>query len=255
GAPRGSHPVTLGAPELVDAFADGWQVSGADLRALGVETGAGASGAAGADARHGAEGPTSGDGTGFTVSLVWTPQRWAWTGIAISGASIFGCVVLALLPARVRRRRAAGRAPRGARRARSSPPGSNLPLEPLLGLPCGAEAGRHLRWWTVAGLAVLTGALGAAISTPYAGVALAVAVGGGLTFRRLRILGAAAAVGLLVAAGTVVVVGQILHPAASGGDWPAAYNDAATLAAMAVAFLGADAVVDYAMTPSSRESG
>ncbi len=229
-APVGSHPVTLGTPQLVDAFANGWQVSRADLRALGVlgDGGGRSSGGSGGSGRR---------VTGFTVSVVWTPQRWAWTGIVISGVSILGCALLALVPRRKRRRREL---------TPSAP-------SPSLALPVGGERrsqGWRLRWWSVAGLALVTGAIGAAISTPYAGIALCVAVAAGLTFRRLRLLGALAAVGLLVSAAAVVVVGQILHPVTGGGNWPTAYGDAATLAAMAVAFLGADAVVDYATTPA-----
>ena len=70
-------------------------------------------------------------------------------------------------------------------------------------------------------------------------------MGAGLRVPRARLLGALGAVGLLGAAVAVIVYGQVVHPAAQGGNWPAAYNDAAVVASVAVAFLGADAVVDY----------
>jgi arabinofuranan 3-O-arabinosyltransferase len=241
-APAGSHPVTLGPPKLVDAFANGWQVNGADLRALGVRPGAGA--------RAGRDGVTD-----FTVSIVWMPQRWAWTGIVISGVSIFGCGVLAVVPWRRRRRRGRDRqaSAQGTPARRHELAQRSRP--PSLALPFGSTGHRRIRWWTVTGIAVVTGGLGAAITAPYVGVALAFAVAAGITFRRVRLLVAAAAVGLLVAAGALVVVGQILHPAPGGGSWPAAYDDAARLAAMAVAFFGADAVVDYATTPTPSGNG
>ena len=266
GAPAGARPVTLGAPQLVDAFANGWQVTRADLRALGVR--GGSSGAA----TRGSLATGSGSKTaGFTVALVWTPQRWAWAGIAISGVSILGCAVLAVVPARRRRRRLDRRRRRlDRRRRRLRGGGGREPIEresptrgreavprvppPSLTLP-GSGARRRLPWWAVAGVAVVTGGLGAAISTPGTGIAVAVAVAAGLAFRRLRLLGAAAAVVLLAVAGALVVAGQLLHPAPTGGSWPAAYHDAATLAAMAVAFFGADAVVDYATTPAPSGSG
>ncbi len=222
GAPAGSRSITLGRPELVDAFANGWHVSRADLRALG--------------------------GGHFTVSLTWAPQRWVWTGIAVSGASIAGCALLAFVPSRSRRRR------RG-RRGRPVALLVEPELAPALALPVGVASGSVLRWWTVVSLALAAGGLAWAISAPAAGAAVAVAVAAGLSVRRLRLLGALASVGLLAAAGALVVVGQILHPAAGGGNWPAAYHDAAVLAAMAVAFLGADALVDYATTPAPSESG
>ena len=259
GAPAGARPVTLGAPQLVDAFANGWQVTRADLRALGVR-----GGSSGAAARGSLATGSGSKTAGFTVALVWTPQRWAWAGIAISGVSILGCAVLAVVPARRRRRRP----PRRRRRLRGG--GGREPIEresptrgreavprvppPSLTLP-GSGARRRLPWWAVAGVAVVTGGLGAAISTPGTGIAVAVAVAAGLAFRRLRLLGAAAAVVLLAVAGALVVAGQLLHPAPTGGSWPAAYHDAATLAAMAVAFFGADAVVDYATTPAPSGSG
>ena len=222
GAPAGSHAVTLGSPSLVDAFANGWQVGRADLGALGGGT--------------------------FTVSLTWAPQRWVWTGIAISGAAIVGCLVLAVLPWWRRRRGARARRPAAAHAVTATPD------SPSLALPIGTDGARRPRWWKIVVLSVVTGALSAAISAPVAGVLVAVAVAAGLALRPLRFLGAAAAVGLLVAAGVVVAAGQVLHPAPLGGEWPNAYHDAAVLAAMAVAFLGADAVVDYATTPAPSDT-
>jgi arabinofuranan 3-O-arabinosyltransferase len=228
GARPGSRAVTLGPPQLVDAFANGWQVSRADLRLLG--------------------------GTGFSVSLTWTPQRAVWVGIAVSAAALLACLALAVFSRRKRRKRrndgAGAAAAHGGRRADAA-----FPIEPSLALPGTGGARRRLRWWAVAGVALLVGALAASISTPVCGVGVAVAVAAGLTYRRLRILGAGAAVGLLAAAVGLVVVGQALHPAAGGGNWPHAYHDAATLAAMAVAFLGADAIVDYAAKPAPTDTG
>jgi hypothetical protein len=47
-----------------------------------------------------------------------------------------------------------------------------------------------------------------------------------------------------VAAGRTVLIGQALHPIVESSNWPSTYEDAGTLAWMAVAFLGADAVVE-----------
>ncbi len=222
-AGRGARPVTLGRPELVDGFANGWPVTAADLHALGA----------------------SAAGARFTVTLTWTPQRLVWAGIGLSAAAIGACLLLAFVPWRARwslRRR---------RTQRTRWPAAE---EPAIGLPLGAPAPR-LPWWTVASVAVVAGVLGAAISQPLAGVGIAAATAGGLSVRHLRVLGAAAAVGLLAAAGALVVAGQALHPAPVGGNWPAAYNSAATLAAMAVAFFGADAVVDYGRRLAGTPSG
>jgi hypothetical protein len=76
-APAGAHAVDLGTSELVDGFANGWQISAKDLAALG--------------------------GSSFTVEMTWTPQNLVWGALAISGATIAICLVLALLPIRSRR--------------------------------------------------------------------------------------------------------------------------------------------------------
>ena len=224
GATRGARSVTLGAPELVDAFANGWQVSRADLRTLG--------------------------GSDFTVSLVWTPQRLAWAGIAISAAAILGCVLLAAIPRRRRRHHPARVGRRTVLPERPGEAAASAPREPSLALLLGRAPPRRLPWWRVATIALLTGALGAAFTSPLVGIAVAAAVAVGLTLRPLRAVASVAAVGCLAAAAALVLAGQLLHPAPGGGSWPAEYAGAAALAAVAVAFLGADAVVDYATAPA-----
>ena len=82
-SPAGVHAVDLGHLELIDGFANGWQVTAADLAALG--------------------------GSNFTVAMTWTPQRLVWGALAVSGATLALCLVLGFLPTRSRRwlRRAA----------------------------------------------------------------------------------------------------------------------------------------------------
>ena len=200
---RGGAAVTLGSPELVDAFANGWQVTAHDLRTLGAA------------------------GTGrFVVSLTWAPQREVWAGIVVSAGAIAGCLLLAFVPDRRRRGRPRARAEAHEMLAagRSPVPGP----------------------WGIAAIALVTGAVAAAISQPWIGLPVAAAVAAGVAMRRRgRAIAGFAAVGLLLAAATLVVAGQVVHRAPGGGNWPAAYDNAAVLASMAVAFLGADAVVDY----------
>ncbi len=261
GAPAGSHSVDLGTPQLVDAFANGWQVGPGALTAVGA-TGAGGTGA-------------------FTVSLTWTPQRREWTGLAVSGAALVLCLLLAFLPAR---RRSAGRAGRrsswrrwrrwrrrprhraaadadGVARgpgmaavAREGPVPAAADASPLPGWPF-ARRGRRPRWWTLVLVAVATGGVAGAISTPLVGAAAGVAVAAALAVPQCRAVTAGVAVGLVVAAGAVVVAGQLLHPVAESSDWPAAYASAGVLAWMAVAFLGADAVAERGRTARRRRGG
>ena len=62
----------LGAPTLVDGYANGWYVN-------------------------------PGHATSFTVSVRWEPQRWVWVGLAISALAIGLCLVLALTRRRASR--------------------------------------------------------------------------------------------------------------------------------------------------------
>ncbi|HUA96679.1 MAG TPA: alpha-(1-_3)-arabinofuranosyltransferase family protein, partial [Acidimicrobiales bacterium] len=71
GAPPGSHSVNLGPSQLIDGFGNGWQVTAAQLDALGAKS--------------------------FTVSLTWTPQRREWIALALSATGIVLCLLLAFL--------------------------------------------------------------------------------------------------------------------------------------------------------------
>jgi arabinofuranan 3-O-arabinosyltransferase len=239
GARRGARPVTLGAPQLVDGFANGWQVTAAELSALGARGTA-----------------------GFTVALTWAPQRIEWAGIGVSASALAACLVLGLLPARRRGRRPSRAAPHaplggstgsGGRPAgvrarllsalvRDGPGPAAVAAEPDVAGVARGPARRH-RVWVPAVAGLVCGAAAAAISRPLAGPGVLLAVWLALAVPRLRRLPGAVAVACLLGAGALVVVGQAVHPAAGGGNWPGAYADPATLAAVAVAFLGADAVV------------
>lgn len=109
GALPGAHSVNLGAPQLLDSFANGWQVSQSDLAALGA---------------IGAGGTPS-----FTVTLTWAPQGEVWAALLISALAIAACVVLAAIPLRLRRRVGVG----SVGRARHAPGRSAEPPTPAGG--------------------------------------------------------------------------------------------------------------------------
>jgi hypothetical protein len=67
----------LGAPQLVDGYANGWLVT-----------------------------PTS-PGHDMVVNLEWTPQRWVGAALVVSATALVVCLVLACWPRRMRRRPAA----------------------------------------------------------------------------------------------------------------------------------------------------
>jgi len=208
GADAGS--LDLGSPQLVDGFANGWQITTADIRTLGATK--------------------SGS---FTVSLTWTPQREVRAALAVSAAAIILCIALALLPERLLGRRARRRV------LRSSGENEHTPL---LSSPFRTSSGRPSAP-VIALVSILTGFVAAAITSPAVGAAAAVATAGALALRRLRPLPGLAAVGLLIAAGTGVVIGQALHAIPESSNWPSTYDWAGVLVWMAVVALGAHAVV------------
>ena len=121
GAPPGSHAVDLGQSQLVDGFANGWQVTAADLHALG--------------------------GSSFTVELTWTPQREVWAALAVSAATLLLCLVLGFLPRAGPPLGAGPPAPPPARpgRARAARSGRRRPSTPP-SWPCpGAPAPKEQR--------------------------------------------------------------------------------------------------------------
>ncbi len=274
GALPGARPVALGLHTLVDAFANGWQVTSADLRTLG------------------AEGPgAAGD---FSVVLNWTPQRLVWVALGLSAAGVGACLILGVLPAgALRFRRRARRSPSGPRHARRRrdqreeasatlttaataataaqamggppAPGAAVPMlvpkpvppEPVLpevatlSLPT-TGTGHRPRWWVALAVALVTGGAAAAITAPLIGLAVGVAVVAALLVPQARAITALLAVGLLVAAAVDVISGQAHHPVPMSSNWPDVRPDAALMVWMAAAFLGADAVVEAARSVARR---
>jgi hypothetical protein len=250
GAPAGAHAVDLGAPELVDSFANGWPVGAGQLAALGA-TGPGGTHA-------------------FTLTLTWVPQKEVWVALAVSAAAIGLCLVIGYVsgPWRWLRRRRSARRSRGSHARGRKAAGATGPATaasadgpagraaasddaPALGLPF-ANRGRRPAWWAVLALAAVAGGVAAAISAPLVGLAAGVAVAGGLLVPQVRAVTSLVAVGLLVAGAVTVVSGQALHPVPESSDWPGAYQSAAVLVWMAVVFLGADAVVEAGRRAAAR---
>ncbi len=212
GAPPGSHPVDLGAPQLVDGFANGWPVTAPDLAARGT---------------------TAAGSVPFTVTLTWVPQREENLALGLSAATVVVCLFLAVFPRRwwVALHRRTRRRPRHARGADPSarPGGASLavgpsaipPDDPELGLPT-TPGGERPSWWAIVVLALVGGGVAAAISSPLVGAAAAVAVLLALAVPQVRAVTAAVAVGLLVAAAVSIVLGQAHHPVPESDDWPSA---------------------------------
>ncbi len=235
---------SLGKPVLIDAFANGWKVTSADLAKAG----------------------SSGS---LDVTLRWTPQSRVNVALIVSALTILLCLLLAYLPERVRRRvyrrmeRTLRWPWRPSRRSvahagtdhgdttawAGDVPGPRLwsPFRP--GRP-------RVRWPVSLGAAIATGLVGGLIARPLTGLIVGVATLISLLVPRVRVVLGLAAIGLLIAAGTYTVVEQShLGDAAVGGGWATYFGAASNLAWAAVVFLGADAVVELiSRLVSSRSS-
>ena len=218
---------SLGAPELIDGFANGWIVN---PRLLAGEI-------------H--------QGT-LTVTLRWAPQRLIWAALLVSGAGLLAALLLSVLPdrnRRRRRRRRRGRHQRDAAGSGTGPGGAEVllagPSEAIatVASPLAYPPARP-RPLVVAVTALLLGAVLATVTRPWIGLAVGVAATAALLVSRTRGLLTAGAVGLMVAAGTVVVLDQVTHPVQAGGTWPPTFSTAVLLVWGAVACLVADATVE-----------
>jgi len=210
---------SLGPPELIDGFGNGWTVTPSEL------------------AGHIQSGTAS-------LTIQWTPQEVVWLSLGISGAAFAASAAIAFWPSvlgleRTAERRAASRS----RRRRTAIALDEERPKLTLGLVhFEARAG----WLTGLLLAAALGGVLAAVTRPWIGVA----VGGGaavsMFVRRGRGLLTWTSVGLAVAAGLVVVLDQAKHPTAPGPTWAPTFGTAAFLAWAAVSVLAADAVVEVA---------
>jgi hypothetical protein len=224
GAGAGSHAVDLGQSQLVDGFANGWQVTAADLQALGGST--------------------------FTVQITWTPQNVIWAALAVSGATLLLCLVLGFLPLRARRWVRA-KLPRRLR----GPEGPEPPERPavpfdaaVLALP-GAPAPKAQRpkgWLRFPRALLIGAACGAAallVTPPLAGLVVAAAVVLGLLVPWARVLASVAGIACIVAGSINVVQGQNVHHFLSGSNWDASFVNAGNLIWLGAALLLADGVI------------
>ncbi len=242
GAPGASG--SLGAPVLIDGFANGWRIDPTTL------------------------GPAVHDGS-LQVTLVWQPQQRVDVALLVSLAAIVACIVLAIGPRRRRRRT-------GARHDGPDPGSLELgpnpdaivaglagdgPVRPTLAVPFRADGPPAPLWAAlVAGLGA--GVVSGAVASLGAGVAVGVATAVVLMVPRARVVLGLAAIAGIVAAGTYVALHQHAAAVPAGGDWTLSFGDAGRLAWAGVVFLGADALVEVilsrrrsAVQPASSGTG
>ena len=200
----GGRTVSLGPPQLIDGYANGWY----------VPAGVVASG-------------------GAVVHLTWTPQRVVWVALILSALALLGCLGLVAAGARFRR----GTAP-AADLVASTPEGA----EPVLSVPLTAGGSRP-RWWVTAVAAVAAGGLAGAVTAPWAAPGVALAVVLGCVVDRWRPVLALGSAGALAAAGAYMVAQQARHGYLPNILWPGSFHLANSLGWAAVCLLGADALV------------
>jgi hypothetical protein len=208
---------SLGAPQLVDGFADGWLVTPAILGGRG----------------------------NVTVTIRFAPQRGVDAALVLSSLAALLCVAFAAWPAPRRRR---GRHSRRSPDAATGDGAIALATavsddQPQLVSPLVA-GGARVPWPALGASALVAGGLAAAVSAPWWGVAVALMVASACSWRAGRALIALGATGLVLATVVVVVAGQASGRYPPDGNWPAHFGLAHTLTWGAVVLLGADVVVD-----------
>jgi arabinofuranan 3-O-arabinosyltransferase len=190
---------SLGAPLLVDGYANGWYV----------------------------EPPRR----AFTVTIEWTPQRWIWWGLAISGVALLVCLMLV----------AVARGPDGRVTAAPEWDDPRRDHRPLAS-PTAVVA-------TVLG----AGVLGTALVGPGAGIVASVAA---LVLHRARsgrLIVAAGSIGALTAAVAYITLRQWRNDFPADFPWPGSFDAVHRVALVGIALLAVDAVVQRAREPATLE--
>jgi arabinofuranan 3-O-arabinosyltransferase len=203
----GGRTVPLGAPQLIDGYANGWYVPAGALAAGGTAV----------------------------VHLTWAPQRVVWVALVLSALALLACVGVVVAGGLARRRR------------RVAPGETDQvvpadPAAPVLAIPV-AGGGTRPRWWVTAVAALGAGGVAGAVTAPWAAAPVALAVVLGCVVDRWRPVLALGPAGALTAAGVYMVAGQARHGYLPNILWPGSFHLANSLGWAAVCLLGADALV------------
>ena len=225
---------SLGEPQLIDGYANGWYVMP----------------------------PRSGS---FVVTLEFGPQRIVTPAILVSGATLAVCLLVGFVPfgpirRRTRRRRAHAADGRAVEQA-GDPQRLIVNGSPILGSPFASSKSRP----TLLTCIIAAAACGAVTilvlppqwASPIAG-ATTVAVIAALCWPRARSLLSLAAVGCIAAAGAVTVFEQARHHYQPSSGWPHNFETAGVLAFIAVVALATDTAVELARHhrgPAKDENG
>jgi hypothetical protein len=201
----------LGAPTLVNGYANGWKVPA---------------------------------GTDIEIHVEWTPQKVVWAMIFTSLAFVVLALALVLWP---RRRRAAATEGAGSLDER----GGWVPLDQRPSMPLALSWDRIVRYtgptpslfaWVATALAAL--AFGYAFIGPVGAVVLGLAAAVTLRFPRARPILTIGGPALIVATIAWMVGRQLFENLPPGFDWPTYFEGAQSPAWIAVLLLLLDAVVE-----------
>jgi hypothetical protein len=240
---------SLGAPQLIDGYANGWYVS-----------------------------PQR--SSTFVVTLEFAPQGIVTPAVIASGATLALCLFLGFVPIGPIRRRLRRRGPRSAEKQVVEPAGgtvtadpgswdasptrhsqtSALGASPVLGSPL-ATSGEPPKLLTCILVAAACGAIAMVVLPPswapsIAGATAVLAIAG-LRWSRARSVLSLSAVGCIGAAGAVTVFDQVRHHYPPGSAWPHNFETAGVLAFVGVVALATDMAVELARRhrlPDNRDS-
>ena len=240
---------SLGAPQLIDGYANGWYVS-----------------------------PQR--SSTFVVTLEFAPQGIVTPAVIASGAMLALCLFLGFVPIGPIRRRLRRRGPRSAEKQVVEPAGgtvtadpgswdasptrhsqtSALDASPILGSPL-ATSGEPPKLLTCILVAAACGAIAMVVLPPswapsIAGATAVLAIAG-LRWSRARSVLSLSAVGCIGAAGAVTVFDQVRHHYPPGNAWPHNFETAGVLAFVGVVALATDMAVELARRhrlPGNRDS-
>ena len=224
-----SGRATLGAPQLIDGYANGWYVT-----------------------------PPTGGGD-FTVSLQFGPQRLVTPAIFVSGGTLLVCAMVGFVPIgtvrrRLRRRQARRRAHSTDNRGAGAAAGDLARPPPLIEAPRLVSplsaGGSAPNLFACLLIAAGCGVLALAVVPPHWAIpvagATAIAALATLRFSAARSALSLSAVACIVAAGVLTVVGQIRYHYPPGDSVAGQLETAGILAFVGVVALMTDAVVEFA---------
>ncbi len=202
---------SLGAPMLIDGFANGWSVDPAVT------------------------------GSTFTVDLVWTPQRVVWAAVGVSALWFIGVLAVLGLATRARRRRRSRRSAAALAADQAASDGLGYPPRldsPWIPIPLASLSARLV---TVASMAVL----GWFVAGPLVGLVMAALTAVAAWWQRGRTVLAATPL-VMIGATVVLYVGrQVRRHYAPGVEWPSGFAPSHQLVLIAVLAVVAEVAVRF----------